>query len=226
MIDQLKDHPNWKMSLKYYYRKYAYRIRLGTFNRHFNLLAELDNYREIDYRQRWDWAYEYAPENKRTHWVCFYTSDERLVGYLLDNYGSYISEINSPIDEKHGDLLGSLDENTIFRKKPYYNKYSLKMESWRTWRSSASDDDVRNAYVFVYDNFSDTAHSRMLPKGYMHHPHTLSRVNSYGQATWMANVGRFVELPTIFTNNESALMLYKLQFGNLLRVKITRVVTL
>lgn len=231
MFKDLTNHPNWQMSTKYFYKKYAYRIQMGPFKQRFNIVSGMADYKNIDYRQRWDWVHNFAwqsGENDAKFNFAVYTSSEELVNYLLDNFKDKILCVNSPINEKHSKILDGLEANTIFRKQLYYKQYPLKMEVWRSWRNSdATDDDLEEAYEWILENFNDRSHSRITLRGNLTHVSTnIWNITWSGSKVPPSRFGRYVQLPIVYTTDEPSLMMFKLMYGNKLNMEITRVVTL
>lgn len=239
MIKDLQERDDWTMSTKLFYGKFLYRIRLGSFPRRVDLLGKLGMHDE-EFRQRWDWdpvSWRYNRWNYDEHVgryktpatdpkfnVSYYTSSEIIVNHLLNEYESYITETSGPVSNEHLSTLENLDAHTIFRKQYYYNKYPYRLESWRTWRDDCSDDTLMEAYEYIIENFNNTEHSRITMKSFL-----INQSNHQFPSHWFGGpraISRYSVLPTVYTTDESALMMFKLMFTGKFNIKLTRVVTL
>jgi hypothetical protein len=140
-------------------------------------------------------------DNKREYQIYskIYTSDLELIKGLMNMY-PYI-EVMTPMNEAHELYL--TQERFCIREKQWYGQYKYKVDSWIPWlaRHNKEETPIEEINKFIDNNFQGEARIR----------------RSFG---WGYN-----NVPYLYTNNEGAIMLYKLMFGNVLNITVTEAVT-
>jgi len=216
------NHPNWKPSSKLFYRKYHTAIKLGYFS--YNSKPGLplkfqDSYRSVRRFIEVDNQFEIVST--------VYTSDQILIDFILndDFYSRHILSIEGPVSQEHVDQLNSKDYKIVIRDHLWYKKYKYKMTAWANWRNQPTDEQYEDILKFCYTQFED---SRI--------------VNSYGgygfyssfwsqQRSNMWGIGGYSRpsyghgIPSVYTNDQQQIFLFKMAYANLLNIDIETVIT-
>lgn len=214
------NHPNWKPSSKLFYRKYHTAIKLGYFS--YNSKPGLpyrfkDLYRSVRRFIEVDNQFEIVST--------VYTSDQKLIDYILDDdfYSRHILSIESPINQEHIDQLNSKDYKIVIRDNLWYKKYKYKLTAWANWRNQPTDQQYEDILKFCYTQFED---SRVVNSygGYGFYSSFWSqhRSNMWGIANRPA-YGNSV--PTVYTNDQAQIFLFKMAYANILNIDIETVIT-
>lgn len=223
-MTKLIERPEWQPSEKLYYDKYECNVRLGPYDDRssFKLKPYLASVTEdIDYRSRkttlYDWPSRYDmikgyDDMKFIHYMNIYTNHHGFVNYLADSH--VVEYIKSPASNEHADVMRNLDAKEIFKNKPFYGKYTFKVDAYRTYHHSTTDYDVLEACDWAAENF-DTDVTKFT-----------NRMGYAWSRTSFGGISRIPHIPFIYTNDESSIMLFKLAFGDKFRVEITKVVTM
>lgn len=131
-----------------------------------------------------------------------YTNDLLLVQDLADTHP--YEYVKTPKDQNHELVLKSRNRRIEVRSILWHNQYRFKLDCWTTMYGGWRVDVVRQAMVqevndFIVENFLDT--------GRLRHEY------------WYGSI------PTVYTNNEQALLLFKMRFSNEVKIHITEAIT-
>lgn len=198
---------NWKPIEKLFYGKYANVVRTPDSSIDAILLKYKGEYRLVS-----------RGYHTRTHSV--YTNNVDLVNDIVND--CVLESIETPLNQMHYDLLADKTRDIIYREKPYYNKYHNRVETYRNWGSAEiTVDEFVEINKAMYELF-ESSESYWSGKEW--------RKKLYTDVDWVTrsyHYGRFWHsyLPTIYTNDETALMMFKLRYNDRLRIKIKTIVT-
>lgn len=198
-MKHLKQHQKWAPTKTCFYNKYHNRVVLGV-RGYDRVSIDLKKFPKNTFRL-----------NDRYDSTSVYTNNYDLLDYLVDNYR--VMEINTPINEQHVHKLNTRGYKFEVREKLLHGKYKFKLEVWCTWyfrrfnqeHMVKLSEEVTN---WIYDfNSNNKDDSRL------YHPY-------YGG--WGSPA-----IPILYLNDESALMLFKLQFDDeMLKTDIIEIATL
>lgn len=141
--------------------------------------------------------------------VNFYTSDPAIIADILAS-DLEVVEITKPLNQAHKEMLHDSDRRVVIRDKLWYRKYKHKITAWHNYEKSTTHDESKSMVQWIYDNF-DRKSNRLVS-------------NSYG--TWFSSPGRLISPPTIFTNSEETMMIFKLAYSSMLRITMETCITL
>lgn len=213
-------HPKWKPSSKLFYRKYHTAIKLGYFS--YNSKPGLPHRFEDSYRSVRRFI---EVDNQFEIVSTVYTSDQKLINYILndDFYSRHILSIEGPVSQEHIDQLNSKDYKIVIRDNLWYKKYKYKMTAWANWRNQPTDEQYEDILKFCYTQFED---SRVVNSygGYGLYSSFWSqhRSNMWGITNRPA-YGNSV--PTVYTNDQAQIFLFKMAYANILNIDIETVIT-
>ena len=131
-----------------------------------------------------------------------YTNDLLLVQDLADNQP--YEYVKTPKDQNHELALKSRNRRIEVRSILWHNQYRFKLECWTAifsgWRGYITNSPMlQEVNEFIAENFLDTGRLR-----YQY---------------WHGSI------PIVYTNNEQALMLFKMRFSNEVNIHITEAIT-
>ena len=201
MIESIVKDPVWKPTERLWYNKFNSAIVIGPFDDCKS--AVLTDISE-KCKNRWTWTFN--PETKQYRiFSKIFTSDQVFLRGLMNTFN--YTEVQTPMNNFHAETL---EANTIcIRKTPWYGKYRYKVYNYIPWnrKNEFTKEDGKQMKSFVEDNFSDKE-SRIRTTNY-----------SYDYSDWRS-------LPYIYTNNEGAVMMFKMAFNDKVDITITEVMTL
>jgi len=222
-MQDLTQHPKWVQSNKLYYGKYECAITIGPYTQYnyVNLQHYIIPNRkasdDISHRTRrlmnLNFSHTQQSDDIKFHYMLtVYTSHRGFVDWIVYQSGYPIASVVSPANADHAKIMHSLDEKSEFRKRLYHGKYKFRVNATRPWRSNTTDEEMIAAYDWAMDQF-DTTDNKILRRagGYYNYRYTGRRMTT---------------IPYIYTNNEAAIMLFKMAFSNTLSIKVTRAITL
>lgn len=208
------NHPKWKPSSQLFYRKYHTAIKLGYFS--YNSKPGLPiNFKDYRIVRR------FIEIDQKFEIVCtIYTSDQKIIDFILNDsfYNRHIINLQGPINQQHLDALNNKDYKIVVRDNLWYNKYKYKMHCWANWRNQPSEEQYEDIQRFCYTQFDD---SRVVNNfsGYGY---------SWNRTLWGAgspNRSYSRSIPTIYTNNQEQIFLFKMAYANILNINIETVIT-
>ena len=141
--------------------------------------------------------------------VNFYTSDPAIIADILASDLEAV-EICQPLNQSHKELLHDVDRRVVIRDKLWYRRYKHKIVAWHNYNKATTHDESKAMVQWIYDNF-DRKSNRLV-------------TSSYG--SWFQTPGRLITPPTIFTNSEETMMIFKLAYSNMLRIEMQTCITL
>ena len=147
--------------------------------------------------------------SKSEYDVNLYTSDAVFISNILSS-DLEVVEMTKPFNQMHKELLHDKHRQVVIRDKLWYRQYKHKITAWHNFEKSTTYEESKNMVQWVYDNF-DRRSNRLVS-------------NSYG--TWFSSPGRLVFPPTIFTNSEETMMLFKLAYSSMLKMTMETCITL
>lgn len=203
MYTTLRQNPKWKPTNKLWYSKYHCSIKLGPFDndRHAPLI-------ERPHRQ--SNSYGQIDGKFAIMWTTIYTTDVKLLEGLTKLYP--YEEVHTPMNEKHATHLLDGDHTMAIRQSQWYNRYRYKLEcsTWRTWSwgKKTDEQDLAHADKFIKESFTRKDSRFRVSEGWHGYNHDAK-----------------IRLPTIYTNDEASLMLFKLTFSKAIPICITEAVT-
>jgi len=204
------DHNNWKPTTKLYYGKYHTAFKVGPFPYHSPayIPKHLDGVRIVSH---------HVHGSKITNTI--YTNNQEVIDYILsDAYlRMHIQSVVGVINQEHYEYLRDKDRQLILRENLWYSKYKHKMSVWKTYKHvNTTTEDAERALDFIYETFDDKE----------------SRTNGhfgaqYYNVTPYANMANsWITMPTIFTNNEAGIFLFKMAFNEKFTIKVETIVCL
>ena len=198
----LKQHPKWEATRKLGYNEFIYSVDLGPFNKYG--AVRKSPHKHARYRER---ILNYETWDKA---VSVYSNDIEYIDYLVRVYP--VLTVRTPVSDEHSAALTDLNSKLEFRSKLYYGKYKYRLVVFRNykglvhWRNTGyTDTRVKECRKMLHDTFSDSD-SR------------IQKTNDYMYAFFPRD-----NLPIIYTNNEGALMMFKLMCPDDFEVEITTV---
>lgn len=206
-MHQFRKHKSWHPTKKLYYKQYSFVIRIGAMLRGHDVVVptEFSEYRRVDRED--GLTYTQPPAFTRT--CSIYTNDLRLIEYLLSTYNELILVLESPYNEQHAEYLNDPNRNIIYRDKPWYHKYHHKLNVYESWRQSNKPNPA--LVIATFQELFQSADSKWAGQG-------KEPMQFYHSSRWFS-------YPTIYTNNEASIMLFKLAHGDVLRLSIETIVT-
>jgi hypothetical protein len=206
---QKVNHKNWSPTTKLYYGKYHTAFKIGPFPYHSPayIPKHLSGFRIVNH---------YNAAYKITNTI--YTDNQEVIDYILtDSYlRMHIQSVIGVVNQDHYDYLRDKDRHIILRDKIWYGKYKHKMSVWKTYKHiNTTTDDAERALEFIHETFSDKE-SRM--NGYF--GAQFVNVTPYSQAN------SWITMPTVFTNNEAGIFLFKMGFNEKFTIKTESIVCL
>lgn len=192
----LSNYHNWKPSDKLWYNKYTCSIKIGPF--HDTHCPDITGEHRSTNKYMWD----ATTHRIRILYKTVYTNDLLLVQDLADTHP--YEYVKTPKDQNHELVLKSRNRRIEVRSILWHNQYRFKLDCWTTMYGGWRVDVVRQAMVqevndFIVENFLDT--------GRLRHEY------------WYGSI------PTVYTNNEQALLLFKMRFSNEVKIHITEAIT-
>jgi len=142
-----------------------------------------------------------------TYHCKLYTSDKEIIDSIIADNVLYskIIQIQKPLNKAHADLLAKKDRKIIIRDKIWYNKYKHRVTSWHDLPNTIqAQDEMGILLKWIHDHFP-SSDSRIVSVMGGYHGHRAYRRG----LSW---------IPTIFTNNEEAVMLFKLAFSSQVKI--------
>jgi len=189
-----------------FYREFDTRIKVVKLPRkfHFNF-SKFDTFGKTRYRV-------VKSYRSRHEYDCnLYTSSIDIIQDILDNPELEVTELTKPLNEAHKELLHKRDRKVVIRKRLWFNKYKHKISAWHNWDKSTTRDESLAMIRWVTEHF---------PKG----ENRLVSAN-YGYGFGFSR-DRVIQPPTIFTNSEESMMLFKLAYSDMLRMTMETCITL
>jgi hypothetical protein len=148
--------------------------------------------------------------SKIEHDVNFYTSDPAIVADILASSDLEVVEICQPLNQMHKELLHDKDRRVVIRDKLWYRQYKHKITAWHNYEKPTTNEESKVMVQWIYENF-DRKSNRLVS-------------NSYG--TWFSSPARLISPPTIFTNSEETMMIFKLAYSSMLKMTMETCITL
>jgi len=187
-----------------FYREFDTRIKIIKVPRYFHFnYSRFDN--EGNSRYRIVKIYR-----SRSEYDCnFYTSSLDLIQNILTNPELKVTEITQPLNDTHRELLHKRDRKVVIRNKLWFNRYKHKISAYHNWDRSTTKDESVDMVKWIYEHF---------PKGE-------NRIVSTSYGSYFSPT-RLIQPPTIFTNSEDTMMLFKLAYSDMLRMTMETCITL
>ena len=217
------NHPNWKPSSQLFYREYHTAIKLGYFsyNSKPGLPIQFSDYRIVR---------RFIEIDKKFEIVCtVYTSDQSIIDFILndDFYNRHIISIQGPVSQEHIDQMNSKDWKTVVRENLWYKKYKYKLHTWANWRNQPSDEQYEDIIKFCYTQFED---SRVVNNyggyGYYSSFWASSQNHQWGIGSPISRRPAYGHsVPTVYTNDQEQIFLFKMAYANILNISIETVIT-
>ena len=228
MHDAILTHEKWKLSFKGYYGKYTCKISLTGFP----FWDFGGNIERLVLPNQFDNEYKKVRTFDQDHGFNFkiYTNNIDLILWIINRpeYNTYIDEICTPETQKQSQELSKFDENVLYRDTYFYKKYKYRVKPLNRWQyrrqsmNEPSNEVLQEATEVIYEFFPDSRLvytngrydiSYLRPSYFMGATGTLSGL----QPT------RTINIPTVYTNDEGAIMMYKLRFGSEILFEIDKV---
>ena len=149
---------------------------------------------------------------KSTYDCLVYTSSKYIIDDILKNdflQGKIVS-IQSPIGEKHKELLKKKDRKIILRESLWFGKYKHRVQCSHNWDRPISKEESHEIVRWIYSNFKK-AESRIV--------NTMGAYLGYHRKSQ-----RLAPIPTVFATNEETIMLFKLTFNDRLNINIETII--
>lgn len=227
MHKAILNHEKWKLSFRGYYGKYTCKIALSgfpfwDFGGNIERLV-LPNHFDNQYKKIRTFEQDLGFNFK------VYTNSIELLLWILNRpeYNAYIDEICTPETLKQSEELSKFEENVLYRDTFFYKKYAYRIKhlsSWQYRRSSMStpSNEVFKEVVDSLDNFFPDSRQVYTNGRYdIHYLRPNYMVGSIGGISMQPT--RTINIPTIYTNDEGAIMMYKLRFGSQILFDIDKV---
>lgn len=203
------EHPNWSPATKLYYGKYHTAIKIGPFPYHSPayIPKHLSGFRIVNH---------YVYGSKVTNTV--YTNNHEVIDYILSDVylRMHVQSVVGLMNQDHYNYLRDKDRQIILREKLWYGQYKHKMSVYKTYKHvDTSTDDAERALEFIGETFSGKE----------------SRMNGhfgaqYYNVTINSPASSWITMPTVFTNNEAGMFLFKMGFNEKFTIKIETIVCL
>ena len=187
-----------------FYREFDTRIKLIKIPRNFYF-----TYNKINDVGKLRYRVVKSYRSQHQYDANFYTSDELIIESLLQSDYEII-EITKPLNETHKELLHKRDRKIVIRDKLWFNKYKHKVTAWHNYNKVTTPEESRIMVQWIYENF---------PKGN-------NRIVSTTYGYYFSQPNRLLQPPTIFTNSEDTMMLFKLAYSSMLRMTMETCITL
>lgn len=226
MIHQrLPLHPKWKPATQLYYNKYHTVLRVATTSSHWttkkNNLCIPDRFEgayklvvRFDWASYWEVNDEESARDLKKEYITLnsvYTNNHELIDYLLSlDSTNPVAEIISPSSDQHFEYLSDPDRTYVYRNHLWYKKYAhkTKISIKRELRYSTTQESIENSTQQIYNVF-DPETSHWPAKYAPHYYHFRSR--------WSSII--------VYTNDEPAIMLFKMVTGDLFNIHIETAIT-
>jgi len=189
-----------------FYGTFDTRLRIIKLPKHYHFGKVYPRYNEVG-KQSYRAVRVYR--SRIEYDVNFYTSDPAIIADILAS-DLEVVEITKPLNQAHKEMLHDSDRRVVIRDKLWYRKYKHKITAWHNYEKATTHDESKNMVQWIYDNF-DRKSNRLVS-------------NSYG--TWFSSPGRLISPPTIFTNSEETMMIFKLAYSSMLRITMETCITL
>ena len=217
MFDNLKSHPLWEHSTDGWYAKYHSRCILadfGVFNEIPKIPKEFDSHYKVV--RKIVWSADLLP-NTLTYTI--YTSDIALLEHIMSapELNKHIEKIQTPVDMSHASTIIEFDTSAVHRSKLYYDHFLFKMTP--TKYKNLEVELSKEAIKFIEDEIQD---KRMVyamgrtSRTWIFGSQRKSGFGSYPSSS--------LNIPTVYTNDEPGLMMFKLRFGSDIKFSVERVV--
>ena len=195
---QTGNHKLWKPSSKLFYGKYHTSIKLGLFPSHAPAFIpkSFSGFRVVNTSSQC-WT-------KITSKI--YTNNQEVIDYVMDDayLNMHVLEVTGPVNEQHYKFMKEKDRTVCIRDKLWFGKFQHKMSVFKTFKNIGTVDEARDAYEFIKNEF--TGDSRLSGR-------------SQFRTSW-------VSLPSIFTNDEAAIFLFKMAYSQKFTIKVESIITL
>lgn len=232
MHEEIINHKAWKQSSTGYYSKYIARVVLSGFS----FWDYGGNIERLPIDRNFDGEYKKVRKLDRDGLFEFrvYTSNVDLLLWFAKapELQDHIEEITCPANQSQIDELQKFKDNVLYREKYFFGKYKFRLQPDNYWTyqrqnmSKPSNEIVLEAINFLKDNFKDSRiqytngrYSMMYTRSQFLQTGTISSSTSL-------TAQRMLNIPTLYTNDEGSLMLYKLKFGADLLFNIDKVTLL
>ena len=189
-----------------FYGTFDTRLRIIKLPKHYHFGKVYPRYNEVG-KQSYRAVRVYR--SRIEYDVNFYTSDTAIIADILAS-DLEVVEITKPLNQSHKEMLHDSDRRVVIRDKLWYRKYKHKITAWHNYEKATTHDESKSMVQWIYDNF-DRKSNRLVS-------------NSYG--TWFSSPGRLISPPTIFTNSEETMMIFKLAYSSMLRITMETCITL
>ena len=198
-MDIIND-PLWKPSLRLSYNKFTSSITLGPF-------AKASGCVTTDHpscKDRWRWVFN-EKRDKYDIYTKIFTSDIQFIKGLMQLYP--YTEVQTPMNEYHNEVLLQGPEKISIRPTLWHKKYKYRVESYVSFynKNKITQDTYYKVCEFIDENFKGNSYIRNTNYG--------GSWNSYNT------------IPYVYTNNEGAIMLFKMMFNNIMNVTVTEAIT-
>ena len=187
-----------------FYREFDTRIKIIKVPRYFHF-----NYSRFDDRANLRYRVVKIFRSRAEYDCNFYTSSQDIVESILNNPDLQVTDITKPLNDTHRELLHKRDRKIVIRNKLWFNRYKHKISAWHNWDRNTTRDESASMVRWIYEHF---------PKGENRLVST-----SYGYGFGSTKV---IQPPTIFTNSEESMMLFKLAYSDMLRMTMETCITL
>ena len=189
-----------------FYGTFDTRLRIIKLPKHYHFGKVYPRYNEVG-KQSYRAVRVYR--SRIEYDVNFYTSDTAIIADILAS-DLEVVEITKPLNQSHKEMLHDSDRRVVIRDKLWYRKYKHKITAWHNYEKATTHDESKSMVQWIYDNF-DRKSNRLVS-------------NSYG--TWFSSPGRLISPPTIFTNSEETMMIFKLAYSSMLKITMETCITL
>jgi hypothetical protein len=186
-----------------FYRYFDTRLKIIKIPRNFRF-----KYDKFDSLARLQYRVVKVYRSKHEYDCNLYTSNTEIIQDVLNNFE--VEEITQPLNETHRELLHKRDRKVVIRNKLWFNRYKHKVTAWHNWDKNTTREDSVKMIHWVYEHF---------PKGE-------NRIVSTSYGSYFGTINRLAQPPTIFTNSEETMMLYKLAYSDMLRMTMETCITL
>lgn len=187
-----------------FYREFDTRIKLIKLPRNFYF-----NYSRFDTTGRARYRVVKVYRSRHEYDCNFYTSSTDIVEHILNDPNLQVTEITRPLNDAHRELLHKRDRKVVIRKKLWFNRYKHKISAYHNWDKNTTREESIALVKWIYEHF---------PKG-------KNRVVSTSYGSYFSST-RVIQPPTIFTNSEETMMLFKLAYNDMLRITMETCITL
>jgi hypothetical protein len=200
----MENNPQILPTESVFYREFDTRLRVIKIPRNFHF-----TYNRFNDSGRLNYRVVKMFRSKHEYDCNLYTSSDKIIQSVLNGEHEVI-EITKPLNDLHRELLHKRDRKVVIRDKLWFNRYKHKVSSWHNWDKTTSPQESRRMVEWIYEHF---------PKGD-------NRVVSTAYGSYFGSPGRLAQPPTIFTNSEETMMLFKLAYSDMLRLTMETCITL